>query len=330
MKRLECGANAQALLSLSKGERLDASVLETLSKKTQSTAHVLQLPWEKELTELKEASGKGFNGIYAKADMAQAARACLDSGALKDDVFDSVRDVATSFCQQFSQLLTTEVETSTTVTLKPIQTFEEKYSAIGPAIDAGSNAEIEWVYMEETEKEVFQDFQDFKAGRKVALQFAKDLDAVMKLDSQMENSGFNFSQLVATAKESKTLLEEKVHAATVIACLVLFGEQVCHENGSKMGVSTVQKFTQKTYGMGWEDLPDKMQERIKALPKQGPHDKEEEPEPPKDSKKDKDKEKDKDKVKVKGEKQKKSEKERASVDVMPPPAKKAKKEKKSK
>lgn len=334
VKRLQTVANAQALLSLSKGQQLEASCLEQLSKKTQSTAHVLQLPWEKELKELKEASGKGFSAIYAKADMAQAARACLDSGALKDCIFDKVHGMATAFCQQFSELLTAEVETSTTGTLKPIQAFDEKYSAIAAAVDSGSYAEIEWMYMEETEKEVFQDFQEFRANRKVALQLIEGLDAVMKFDSQSEQSAINFSQLAAIAKESKAQLDEKVHAATVLACMVLFGDQTCQEHGTQAGVSTVEKFTQKTYGMGWQDMPEKMQERIKALPEKGPDD-EKEAAPAKAESKESKKDKEKEKVKGKGEKHKKSDKEKtsekaSSVEVMPPPAKKSKKEKKSK
>ena len=304
MRHLEGACTARCMQALVNDELKDADYKTFLPKHLHSTAHALQISWDKESEDLGGMTE--VQQFMSKVAMMESAVATAQSGCLEDELFSGIRSKCKNFAQQFAELLGKAILSDSDRFLAPLLKLSEKYAEVEAAVESWTLKEVQWMFMEDTEKEVTDDVAKVKNYKKEAMDFVEILHEIATHKGA-------FSQMATISKaatEQMAKLKECWTIAGKLATFVVYTDLVVSvDDDQKHDLEKLEKWTQKHYGLGVQDMPKKLADQLEAIRKKKPAPGEAKGENPDNEK---EKEKGKKRKSEGGEKVKKEKKEKTS------------------
>lgn len=262
MRHLEGATTARCMEALVNGELKDEDYKTFLPKQLHSTAHALQVSWDKESDDL--AAMTEVQQFMSKIAMMESAVQTAQSSCLADDLFSGIRGKCKNFAQQFAGLLQKAIVSDADRFSAPLLKFVEKYAEVEAAVESWTLKEVQWMFIEDTEKEVTADVAAVKNYKKEAMDFVEILH-------ELGTHKGAFCQMDAISKaatEQMAKLKEQWTSAGKLATYVVYTDLVVSvDDDQKENLEKLEKYTHKNYGFGVQDLPKKLADQIEAIRK---------------------------------------------------------------
>lgn len=275
-----CDARAKVALANKEIDLTSAGITELLPKNLQPLAHVLGVPWEKEIETINSLGMNHLAMFSSKLPLAESAFAAATSKSLKDEVFQEVCQKAEEFSQAFSKKFGNAIDVGADVHQDPLKSFLQKYEQVGPCVESWTLKEVEWVFVKEAEDEMKNDFEKLKKGNRQAEVFSSSLDTIAKHSSSVAL----IQVLVKLAVSTQSTIKEMTHKTHVLGNTLLFAHLYLSSGptATVADVAVSEKYSHKYFaGLGVSQLPKTLKEKIEEVKKRVPQ--------PSDKSKDKEK-----------------------------------------
>ena len=253
LQRMQRACVSKAILALSKGELKGEACVEVLPVSHRSIAHSLETVWDKEMEYIQDGS-LDLEALLQKLNLCESAAVTLEHPILQEPAFEKVREQCKNFVQKFVTQLRAVVEQHAQASLNPLESFQEKYKSVTPAVQEWQLKEVDWIFKPAAEAEVKQDLQDFRDARKSAISFAQSLESLTKIGAQSDQ----LKEAVEIGKGKLVGVKECLHSTALLATTMVFTDTALNKKTTTEDIDGMEKFTQKAFGLGKAQLPEKL------------------------------------------------------------------------
>lgn len=194
----------------------------------------------------------------------ESACLCAGNSILQDEaVFAQKRQECQDYADQFLKALTKSVEHSKDTLMEPMTHILQKYEGVVTCIEEWKLKDIEWVFSNESEKEINADFDLLKGIRKNLLEFSNQMNPVLSFQAQSSS----LQDALKTCKETHEAIKNQFDKVAHLAVHMLFTDTVICNTSKAADVDKNEKYAQKYFGIGKSILAGKLKELVKDVEK---------------------------------------------------------------
>ena len=287
VQRLEKLIIARAVIDLANGKLQGKSYQDVFPSELHPVAHALQTSWKAEVDGIKDIELKAY---FPKIGLCESAIMTVNLPLLQDPTFETVRNECKEFARAFVAGLRAAVEDGSAAFALPLNSFQLKYAAVMPAVEKWTLDDVRWIFTPDHSEDVKKDMKDLRNAKTDASAFASDVGSLLQFKSTATTP--MLGEVLTAAEKVKKDLMNKISEVSALATVMVFTDVALDKETNLEIMDNSEKYTQKHFGLGKNNLPDKLTEMLKTI-KPAKKDKEKEKKDKKADKKEKDKEKDK-------------------------------------
>lgn len=266
LRRLEQAAESALFLAMVAGHLKGKDCSKVLPAHFLALSNILEVNWKQELliVESAESDLQIFFSSLGKFDSACSmwSHECQELVKENDSlapVSESCEGFKTTFIKAFDKAILSLNE----IMMSQLERFTNKYGKIGVCVEAWDMKPVEWVYKQETEKDVKNDIDEFRQSH---ADFQATNDVLKKLIDRMTTTQHpDLKEVLAKCQALSSQGEQMCkHGGHYVTCIV-FSDWVFMD-GHPNSLKKIDHFVKKNFGsnMGLGHLPEKLDQQIKA------------------------------------------------------------------
>lgn len=266
LSRMDRVCEATMVMALVQGN-LDEKIVKVLPQQWQHLVSILQLDFSQEMEDIQGAEAD-LTVFVQKLDKFEAANSmCIGKfemlGKDSDLLADKVK-TCSEFLRAFVSSLTRASDATKEVSLPPLERFISKYEEIQPSVDKWDLKTVDWIFKEDSEKDVKKDIEDFKQARQDFMDMHASLQKLVShMDvTQNEELKGGLKMCQSLALDGTKMCDSGAGiAASILFCSCVLVSQ------SMDAVKKVDGYIKKAFGsaFGLGSLPSKLESQIRTL-----------------------------------------------------------------